>query len=148
MTSITARPSALEGLKLYHQLGVELGYINALEYIIEGELTALEASFPEDGNATLRLQGHSPLHKLLRVRRTRTFAKVKDSAIVSQIARDHGLGVSVDDSEVVRDYVIQANRTDLDFSWSVLPLSTSTCGSRTDRSSFARRGRPRPRSPR
>ncbi len=105
----------VEGLKLYDQLGVELGYINALENIIEGELTALEASFPEDGNATLRLQGHSPLHKLLRVRRTRTFAKVKDSDIVSQIARDHGLGVSVDGSEILHDYVIQANRTDLDF---------------------------------
>jgi uncharacterized protein len=105
----------VEGLQLYDQLRVEFGYINALDSIIEGELTAVEASFPNDGNATLRLQGHSPLHKLLRERRTRTFTQVKDGEIVSQIARDHGLGVSVGATNVLHDYVIQANRTDLDF---------------------------------
>ena len=114
VTSLTTS-SDIEGLKLYDQLGVELGYIDALDKIIEGELTAVEASFTSDGNATLRLQGHSPLHKLLRERRTRTFTKVKDSAIVSQIAGDHGLAVNFDHTTIVHDYVIQANRTDLDF---------------------------------
>jgi len=114
---VTSRtPSSdVEGLQLYDQLGLELGYLDARESIVEGELTAIEASFPDDGKATLRLQGHSPLVRLLRERRTRTFTKIKDSAIVKQIAGDHGLGVSVKNTRVLHDYVIQANRTDLDF---------------------------------
>jgi phage protein D len=59
--------------------------------------------------------GHSPLYNLLRERRTRTFVKVKDSDIVQKIAGDNGLSVQADDTEITHDYVIQANRTDLDF---------------------------------
>lgn len=107
--------SDVESVKLYDKLRVALGYGNALQDVIEGEVTAIEASFSDEGEATLRLQGHSPLHDLLRERRTRTFTKVKDSDIVKQIAGDHGLAASADETSVLHDYAIQANRTDLDF---------------------------------
>jgi uncharacterized protein len=61
------------------------------------------------------VRGYDLRHRLLRGRKTRSFTKIKDSAIASQIAQEQGLQASVKDTKVTLDYVLQSNQTDLAF---------------------------------
>jgi len=94
---------------------IRFGYLGNLETVIYGEITALQLDLPADGAATLLVQGFDRLHRLRRGRRTRVFTETKDSQIAETIASDLGLGSDVDDSEVVHDYLLQNNLSDLDF---------------------------------
>ena len=98
-----------------NKIEVQLGYRGELTTLIVGEITALGASFPAEAGPRLRVQGFDRLHRLRRGRRSRVFHEVKDSQIAEQIAGDMGLTPAVDDSEVVHDYILQNNLSDIDF---------------------------------
>jgi phage protein D len=98
-----------------NRIEIQLGYRGELTSLIVGEITALAASFPADAGPQVRVQGFDRLHRLRRGRRTRVFREMKDSQIAEQIASDIGLTADVEDSEVVHDYVVQNNLTDIDF---------------------------------
>jgi phage protein D len=97
------------------KIEVQLGYRGELTSLIVGEITALAASFPAEAGPRLRVQGFDRLHRLRRGRKTRVYHEIKDSQIAEQIASDMGLTPAVDDSEVVHDYIVQNNLSDLDF---------------------------------
>jgi phage protein D len=97
------------------EVELRLGYVDSLAPLIVGEVTALEPEFPEGEAPRLRLQGYDRLHRFQRGRKTRTFTNVKDSEIAERIARELGLAANVQDSGVVHEYVLQHNRTDVDF---------------------------------
>lgn len=98
-----------------NKIEVQLGYRGELTTLIVGEITALAASFPAGEGPQVRVQGFDRLHRLRRGRRTRVFHEVKDSQIAEQIASDMGLTPEVEDSQVVHDYVLQNNLSDVDF---------------------------------
>jgi uncharacterized protein len=119
-----SRQAALSGQMSYwsddrrfdvgNQLEVRMGY----EYthpVFMGEITGLEAEFSLEDGLTCVVRGHDLRHRLLRGRKTRSFQKMKDSAIVQQVASGAGLAVKVQDTEVIHDYVMQHNQTDLEF---------------------------------
>src|SRR5205085_847949 len=60
-------------------------------------------------------QGYDRRHRCRRGRRTRSFANMKDSDIAAQIAGDLGLRAQTDDTAVTHDYLLQGNRSDIDF---------------------------------
>jgi uncharacterized protein len=80
-----------------------------------GDITGLEPEFRSDGSASLTVWGFDRLHRLQRSQKTRSYTKLKDSQIAAQIAAEAGLIAQVEDSEVIHDYVLQANQTDLSF---------------------------------
>ncbi|MEG4083641.1 contractile injection system protein, VgrG/Pvc8 family [Microcoleus sp. POL10_C6] len=94
---------------------LQLGYGNQLETVIVGEITGLEAEFAQNSVPTMVVRGHDLGHRLMRGSKTRSFMKMKDSAIIEQIARDAGLSVQAEDTKVKLDYVLQHNQTDLEF---------------------------------
>jgi phage protein D len=94
---------------------VKMGYRDDLEMLISAEITGLEPEFTFDRLPSLTVRGYDLSHRLLRGRKTRTFIQQKDSDIASQIAGDAGLTGQVEDSQVVHDYVFQANQTDMAF---------------------------------
>lgn len=98
-----------------NEVSIGLGYTSRTEVLLVGEITGLEISFEEGSLPTLLVRGYDRSHRLMRGRKTRTFVKVKDSAIASEIARAAGLEPQVEDSGVVLDYVLQHNQTDLEF---------------------------------
>src|SRR5262249_44629179 len=63
----------------------------------------------------LTVRGYDRRHRLLRGTKTRSFAKMTDSDIAAQIAREQGLRPEVVDSAVKLDYVLQHNQSDLEF---------------------------------
>jgi phage protein D len=94
---------------------IKLGYVDDLETVLIGEITALEPQFVFNRLPSLTVRGYDRRHRLQRGRKTRTFVQQKDSDIASQIAREAGLTAQVEDSATVHDYILQANQTDLDF---------------------------------
>ena len=94
---------------------IKMGYQSNLKNLITGEITGLEPEFSQNSFPTVIARGYDFRHRLLRGRKTRSFAKMKDSDIASKIATEQGLSGQVKDSKVKLDYVLQANQTDLDF---------------------------------
>ncbi len=98
-----------------NQVEIRFGYLGELETMIRGEITALQVEFPNDGPALLLVQGFDRLHRFRRGRKTRVFTEVKDSQIAEQIADELGLTPEVENTEIVHEYVLQNNLSDLDF---------------------------------
>lgn len=96
-------------------LEVKLGYANNLETMIIGEITGIEPEFTFDRLPSLTVRGYDRRHRLQRGRKTQTFIQQKDSDIAAKIAQDAGLTAQVEDSQVVHDYILQAEQTDIEF---------------------------------
>ncbi|ETX05494.1 MAG: hypothetical protein ETSY2_22625 [Candidatus Entotheonella gemina] len=92
-----------------------MGYVDALQKVMVGDITSLEPAFQADEIPQVTVRGYDRRHRLLRGRQTRSFTKMKDSAIARQIAGDAGLQARVQDSHVTLDYVLQHNQTDMAF---------------------------------
>jgi uncharacterized protein len=97
------------------EVQIKLGFVGNLSKVMTGEITSLEPEFTGDRPPMLTVRGYDYRHRLARGRRTRTFSRMKDSAIVSQVARDAGLRAQVNDTRTILDYVVQHNQTDLEF---------------------------------
>ncbi len=98
-----------------HAVEIKMGYGEELESLIAGEITGLEPEFASNHLPTLSVRGYDRRHRLHRGRKTRTFVQQKDSEVAAQIAKDAGLNAQAEDTQVVHDYVLQANQTDMDF---------------------------------
>lgn len=94
---------------------ISLGTVGDLHRVLTGEITSLEPTFGGDRPPTLTVRGYDHRHRLTRGRRTRTFARLTDSAIVTQVGRGAGLRVQATDTALELDYVVQHNQTDLEF---------------------------------
>ncbi len=78
------------------------------------EITSIEPEM-SDGICTLVIRGYDKTHRLHRGTKTRIFIQSSDSNIVSALANDAGLSVSVDSTGVNREHVFQDYQTDIDF---------------------------------
>jgi len=94
---------------------IGMGYGDSLQNVISAEITGLEPSFVRGGWPALTVRGHDRSHRLLRGRKTRSFVQQKDSDIASTIAAEAGLKADGPNTEVVHDYVLQANQTNMEF---------------------------------
>ena len=86
-----------------------------IDTLMVGEITGLEPEYEQNQVPTLVVRGYDLRHRLMRGQKTRSFTKMKDSAIASQIASDLRLGSQVKPTQVELDYVLQHNQTDLEF---------------------------------
>jgi len=94
---------------------VLMGYRDAAESVIAGEITGMQLRISGRDTPALVVRGFDRRHRLMRGQKTRTFLQVKDSEIAQQIAGDAGLSAEATDTAVKLDYVIQHNQTDLEF---------------------------------
>jgi uncharacterized protein len=94
---------------------IALGYVDDLEDMIEGEITKITPTFPQDGIPTVAIEGNTLLHRLNGSHNTRTFQGVSDKAIVEKIAQEANLQADAEDPQVKYEYVMQPNQTDLEF---------------------------------
>lgn len=94
---------------------IELGYVDALQPIFDGEITRIGPTFPAGGTPTLTLGGESRLHRLRGSARTRTFQDVTDRQIAETIAQDLGFTAECEETGTIHPYVVQYNQMDLTF---------------------------------
>jgi len=97
-------------------VSIKLGYADGpLQEMISGEITNIQPTFPDSGVPTVTIEGQSLLHRLQGDTQTRTFQNKTDREIAEQIGQELGLSVNADDTGAPLDYIMQANKTDLDF---------------------------------
>ena len=102
-------------LELGDEVEIFLGYRNNTKKLIVGEITGLEPEFARGEIPRLTIRGYDYSHRLLRGNKTRTFTQKKDSNIVAEIARSHGLSYKGENTGITLDYVLQHNQTDWEF---------------------------------
>ncbi len=98
-----------------NEVTIEMGYVDQLDTLLEGEITGLEPAFEVGETPTVTVRGHDLRHRLLRGRKTRSFTQVTDSDVATRVAGGQGLGVEAESTGVTLDYVLQRNQTDLEF---------------------------------
>jgi phage protein D len=82
------------------EVKISMGYVNKLEFMLRGEITAVSASFPSSGAPTLTVRGFCLYHQLQRRRRRKPFESSTDSGIAEEIASDMDFSLN---AEVVTD---------------------------------------------
>jgi uncharacterized protein len=98
-----------------NEVEIQIGYDPKIKTVIVGEITGLEPEYTQDAPPILIVRGHDLRHRLLRGRQTKSFLKMKDSEIASEIARSRGLTAKVTDSKVKLEYILQHSQTDWEF---------------------------------
>jgi phage protein D len=94
---------------------ISFGYRDRIQPLFAGEITGIEAEFPEGRPPTVTVRGYDRRHRLMRTRKTRSFTNCRDSDIASQIASEANLRPQTEDSTVTLPHVLQHNQTDLEF---------------------------------
>jgi phage protein D len=97
------------------EVTIAMGYVDDLQELIDGEITQISPSFPENGTPVINIDGHTRMHWLHGSKTTRTFQSMTDKQIVEKIAQEAGLQTQADETDVQHDYIMQANQTDLEF---------------------------------
>jgi phage protein D len=95
--------------------GKELKISLGTTAVFVGKITALEARYPEGNSPSLVALAEDTFQDLRMTRRTRTFADMSDSDVISQIAGDHGLTPDVGVTGPTHKVLAQVNQSDLAF---------------------------------
>ncbi|MBD2524173.1 VgrG-related protein [Nostoc sp. FACHB-133] len=86
------------------------------EFIIEGEITAMEVHFNEKSEADIIVRGYDISHRLHRGRYNRSFLNETDSGIVKKIIQEVGIKPgNIEQTGEVHKYVFQENQTNMEF---------------------------------
>lgn len=95
------------------------------EYILEGEITAMECNFTSESQAPMIIRGYDVSHRLWRGRYNRSFQNMTDTDIVKKIAGEVGIPTgTIDDTGGpygygdiggANGYIFQQNQTNLEF---------------------------------
>jgi phage protein D len=95
---------------------ISLGFVGNTRRMMDGEISALTANFPNSGPATLQVEGFDLMHRLTRGTIYRPFGLIADSQIVTRIAKEDGhLSASVDPTPPRTEPRFQKHKTNLDF---------------------------------
>ncbi|MEO1390296.1 MAG: VgrG-related protein [Cyanobacteria bacterium J06634_6] len=85
-------------------------------YLIEGEITALEARFSEQTQAPIIVRGYDVSHRLHRGVHNRSFQNVTDSDVVKKIAEEVQIETDlIEPSGEPHDYLFQENQSNMAF---------------------------------
>ncbi|MBW4613762.1 MAG: VgrG-related protein [Desmonostoc vinosum HA7617-LM4] len=86
------------------------------DFLIQGEITAIEIHFDKKNEAPIIVRGYDFSHRLHRGRHNRSFQNQTDSDIVRKIAAEVGIPVSkIEPSGQPHTYVFQENQTNMEF---------------------------------
>jgi uncharacterized protein involved in type VI secretion and phage assembly len=95
------------------------------DYVLEGEITAMECHFTRDSEAPMIIRGYDISHRLWRGRYNRSFQNMTDTDIVNKIAGEVGIPTGTIDEtggpygygdiNGSNGYVFQENQTNLEF---------------------------------
>ena len=88
-----------------NEVEIQMGYVDNLQLMLRGDITAITPSFPESGLPTLAVRGFCFLQRLQRRRRSKPFKASGDKAIAEEIAVEMGLTAEAEDSGIQYDIV-------------------------------------------
>ena len=107
------------GYLYFDRKTLDLGQTFTVKYgqdtIFDGRISGLEANYPRSTPPELNVLAEDRFQDLRMTRRTRTFMKVSDTDVISQIANEHGLNPVIDVTGPQYNLLAQVNQSDLAF---------------------------------
>jgi phage protein D len=99
------------------EVKIELGTVGKLKPVFDGEVTAWRTELERSGPSVLVLRGLDRSHRLMRAKKTKTYANATPSECAKQIAADYGLTAKTRPGSPtpVKMFRFQANQTDFEF---------------------------------
>lgn len=79
-----------------NEVEISIGYVDNLQFMLRGDITACTPSFPESGVPTLAVRGFCIYQRLQYLRRDKPFKSSTDAGIVDEIVKDAkkaGIGI-------------------------------------------------------
>jgi phage protein D len=105
-----------DDLAIGKPIEIKLGYQESqLTTVATCEIVSWEPEYPPGGAAYLTIRGYDKSFLLSREKKSRSFVKMKDSDIATQIAQEMNLTPHVDATTEVHPYVFQRNQPNLEF---------------------------------
>lgn len=101
------------GFKIGDEVQGKIGQGSILMF--KGHVIALEPSYQAEGIVSIVVRALDPVHILGRGRKTRFWENVKESDVVSEVAKECGLAVDVEATEETLPYILQRNETNVAF---------------------------------
>lgn len=80
-----------------NEVEIHIGYVNNMQFMLRGDITASAPSFPDSGAPVLEVRGFNFYQRLQRKRRSKPFKASTDAAIVREIASEMNFTAEVDD---------------------------------------------------
>jgi phage protein D len=97
------------------EISAKAGGESSITPLTTGEIVAIEPDLIQDTGSMVAIRGYDKSHRLHRGKKTRVFQQAKDSDIVTSIAQECGLEISIEATTEVYEHVFQDDRTDMDF---------------------------------
>lgn len=94
---------------------ISVGYKQKFKEIFNGEITRVDYNYIAGEVCTLQLVCFNKLFHLSRIRHSRAFLKMKDSAIAEKMAGEAGMQKDVEATSETHEYIFQNNQSNLDF---------------------------------
>ncbi|HEY4730790.1 MAG TPA: contractile injection system protein, VgrG/Pvc8 family, partial [Myxococcales bacterium] len=106
------------------EVKIELGVPGKLKKVFDGEVTAWRTELERSGPTVLVLRGMDRSHRLMRTKKTKTYANASPLDCARQIASQYGLSAKTraGSPEPVKVFRFQANQTDWEFLRSLAEL--------------------------
>jgi Bacteriophage probable baseplate hub protein len=83
--------------------------------LFDGEVTGLEPVFDHNLPSRLVVRALNKMHRLSRGRKSRTFEKMTDQDIITQVCQEAGLSLQFEGPSIKHDHVYQHNQSNLEF---------------------------------
>jgi phage protein D len=101
-------------LKIAAPVEIKIGADKVTVY--KGEITGLEPTFKGGEKARILIRAMNKLHRLSRIRKSKTYMDMSDKDIVTQVAQDAGLSLQWKSDKTIKyKHVYQHNQSDLEF---------------------------------
>jgi len=99
------------------EVKIELGEAGKLKQVFDGEVTAWRTELERSGPTVLVLRGLDRSHRMMRAKKTKTYANASPIDCAKQIAADYGLTpkTRAGAPSPVKMFRFQANQTDFEF---------------------------------
>ena len=104
-----------DDVKIGVKVNISLGYKDDVSEIIQGQITGMTASFSRIFGRTLTVTGYDNLHKLSKVKKTRSFLEKSHSDAIKEIIQEASLQCEVSDLGAQRTFIFQKDQTDIAF---------------------------------
>lgn len=91
---------------------IKMGFAKNNRLVLDGEITHFEGDFRDDGVPVLVIGCIDNTNKMTKEKKSRVFKKKTVSAVVKQIAGEHGMQAKVQDTGEVIDQITQEDETD------------------------------------
>jgi len=101
--------------KMGAKVKIRAGYLSDFVDLIDGVITSVTYHYGDDKHLSIDIEGADLLFLLMKKYNQRSFSKMSDSEVASQVIGDYGLANDIEDSGVIFNHIQQDHESDFSF---------------------------------